>query len=452
MIRKRISTAHAYITGEGLGPMLVRSVAGTAVVRLAAMGASFLVGVQLARMLGVKGYGYYGLALSIVTLAGIPGELGLPKLVTREVASAASRKDWAHLFGVLRWARRTALIMSAVTAVLAFIIALIFMELRNPSGLARAVLFGAPVIPLMALSRVEGGATQGLHQIVRGQIPANLFRPLLLSAMLFAAGLLHLRIRPGEAMALNSVTAAAAFILAYLWLKKLLPPAVPAEVRHAGRRWLGSSIPMAFTDGMRALQSELSTLFLGVIAGPGQVGLFRVASATAMMAAVVIVIVGNATMPTIARLFAEHDIKRLARVATSSARVQFAGVLLLCLPLLFGGGPLLGFVFGEAFARGGAPLKIIALAQLANAAFGVNVLLLNMTHHERRVMRAMGFALVINLVSLALLGHFWGATGAAIAFAIAILCWNVQCWFDARRLVGIDTSILGLVPRFPTTA
>ena len=69
------------------------------------MVASFAVGVQLARLLGVEGYGYYGIALSVVTIAGIPGEMGLSRLVTREVASASAKGDLPHLFGAVRWTR-----------------------------------------------------------------------------------------------------------------------------------------------------------------------------------------------------------------------------------------------------------------------------------------------------------------------------------------------------------
>jgi hypothetical protein len=50
-----LSRGRDYIGGEGLGPYLVRSVAATGAVRLAAMAATFLVGVQLARGLGVSG-------------------------------------------------------------------------------------------------------------------------------------------------------------------------------------------------------------------------------------------------------------------------------------------------------------------------------------------------------------------------------------------------------------
>src|SRR5213075_2323301 len=109
---------------------------------------------QLARTLGVEGYGYYGLALSVITIASIPGEMGIPRLVTREVAAAASRSDDRHIFGVLRWGTRIVLRLSVIMAALA-VAASAAVAARHPSVLAIAILCGAPVVPLMALARID---------------------------------------------------------------------------------------------------------------------------------------------------------------------------------------------------------------------------------------------------------------------------------------------------------
>ncbi len=186
-IRQHLRKARGYLAGEGIGPSLVKSVAGSGAVRIAAMLATFTVGVQLARGLGVEGYGYYGIAVSVITLAGIPAELGLPKLVTREIAAAAARKDFPYIFGVLHWGDRVALRISVVVALIIVIAALALAAIR-PSTIVLSLLLGAPMIPLMALSRIRGGALQGLRHIVRGQIPAGLLRPMLLSLLLFLLG------------------------------------------------------------------------------------------------------------------------------------------------------------------------------------------------------------------------------------------------------------------------
>jgi O-antigen/teichoic acid export membrane protein len=99
-------------------------------------------------------------------------------------------------------------------------------------------------------------------------------------------------------------------------------------------------------------------------------------------------------------------------------------------------------IFGPEFTPAGTPLNIILAGQIASAAFGPNTPLLNMTHHERQVTKAMAIALVANVIALAMLTPSWGPSGAAAAFALSLLTWNLITWADARRLLGIDTSIL----------
>jgi O-antigen/teichoic acid export membrane protein len=444
VIADRIRQTRSFLGREGLGPFLVKSLAGSGAVRLAAMAGSFAVGVQLARLLGVEGYGYYGLALSIITIVGIPGELGISRVVTREVAAAATTNDEPRLFGALRWARGTVLRLSVVMAALAVGGAFLAGAI-NPSVPTLAILFGAPVIPLMALARLDGGALQGLRHVVRGQIPANLLKPVFLSAGLLAVSVAGLRIGVAGAMALNSITAALVAVVAYAWLQQRLPKPQSGEVIRTGRQWLASSVPMALTDGMRTLQSELTILLIGIIAAPAAVGLFRVASATAMVAAVAVPAVVHVALPVTARLHAERDRDRLQKAVTVFAVAQFIGVLLLSLPLLVAPEFLLGLVFGDSFVPAATPLRVLAVGQIANAIFGPNAPLLNMTHHERRVTRAMAIALVVNIVGVVVLANVWGMLGAAVAFVLALICWNVVAWIDAKRLLGIETSILGVL-------
>jgi O-antigen/teichoic acid export membrane protein len=81
---------------------------------------------------------------------------------------------------------------------------------------------------------------------------------------------------------------------------------------------------------------------------------------------------------------------------------------------------------------------------LITIGFGQNGSVLNMTHHERRVTRAVGIALLLNAVTVALFVPEWGIIGAAVGFVVSMLVWNVLTWLDARRLVGVDTCFLPL--------
>lgn len=135
--------------------------------------ASFGLGVQLARGLGVQGYGYYGLALSIMTIAGVPGELGLSKLVTREVSMAVARRGDSALFGVLGWAKKVCWSLSGSLAAVMAALAGVLIARGSPV-LRLAVLLGIPTIRSMALSTI-GGALQATSTSPSGRFPRTCF-------------------------------------------------------------------------------------------------------------------------------------------------------------------------------------------------------------------------------------------------------------------------------------
>lgn len=448
MLFERFNRARTYVTSPGLGPFIIRSVAGSGAVQLAGMALTFLMGVQLARGLGVSGYGYYGIAMAVITLATVPGSLGIPQLVTREVAAARSRGDLAALFGILRWADRTCWRMSAAIAVLVGGGAL-FAWRTGSSTVAEAILFGAPMILLVPLGTIRGGALRGLHHVVLGQVGNTLFRPLAMSVLLFGYALAGARFGAPAAMMLNTISAVGALFLTARWLATRLPEQRPATVAVAGRGWLASSIPMALTQAVQILQLQLSVLVLGMFTTPAQVGLFRVSTSTAAVIAVPVTVVNLVVLPMFARLHAEGDRCRLQKLVTSSARLQLAGVFVLSLPLLILPGALFSLVFGKSYAAAAATIRILAVGAIFSSAFGPNAALLNMTGHERRVTRAVTIALLVNLVVIALLASKLGSAGTAFGVLAGQLCWNLLLWLDARRDLAIDTSAVALAPEGP---
>src|SRR5690606_24388717 len=164
-----------YLSGNGIGAVLVKAVAGSAGLRIAGMGFGFLVGVQLARGLGAEGYGIYGVAMSIIALLTVPTEFGLPQLLTREVAAAHVKQDWGRMKGILGWSTRGWMRIAAAVgaAVMAWLL-LAGQGLRSTLG--STLLVGLLMVPLVALVALRSAALRGLQLIVRGQVPDVLLR------------------------------------------------------------------------------------------------------------------------------------------------------------------------------------------------------------------------------------------------------------------------------------
>ena len=439
-----IQRSRKYLAGSGLGPLLIKTVIGSAGLRIAGMFFGFLVGVQLARGLGVEGYGIYGLAMAIIALLTVPTEFGLPQLLTREVAAAQVAKDWARLRGILKWSGKTVLLISIIITV-AVLIWLAVVERDFSSALSMTLIAGLFMVPLVALSNLLSATLRGLQYIVKGQFPDTLVRPASFSLLLFLIPQVSVPLNSVLAMGLGALSAACAFGVALAMLCKHLPSetytAIPRVQSHD---WWSSAFPMAFTEGMRVLQGHLVILLLGFMVTVAMVGLFRVASSMLLLINFPTSLLNIVGAPIIARLYAQGDRTKLQRLLSWVALGMVSGTLILTLPFIIAGGFILSTVFGAEFHGANAPLLVLCSGALFNAFFGANAALLNMTGHQVRVTRASGVSIVILALASPPLIILFDAVGAAIANALAMLAWNILMWLDARRLLILDTSIFPL--------
>ena len=435
-----------YLSSSGLGAVLVKAVIGSAGLRIAGMGFSFLVGVQLARGLGAEGYGVYGVAMSIIALLTVPTEFGLPQLLTREIAAAQVAGNWAKLRGVLQWATRASLTIAlGVAAIVTTWLLVSGQGLGSPIGIT--LLIGVAMVPVVAQGNLRSAALRGLQHIVKGQLPDALIRPAMFSALLFAVALMALTLQPASAMAMAAISAAVALVFANVMLKKALPnAALQSQAQAHSRTWWRDALPMALTEGMRVLQSHLVILLLGLMSTVALVGVYRVASSVTLVMAVPITLFNLVSAPVISRLYAGNDGQRLQRLLSWVAIGMTTSVAVMILPFLFAGHFLLGTVFGSEFADGNSVLLILAVGILSNAFFGANATLLNMTGNQGRVTRASAISLTLLGALLPPLIWLLGMLGAAIGSSLALIAWNVIMWRDASNILTLDTSVISFRP------
>lgn len=441
-----IQRLRGYLARPGLGPKLVKAIAGSAGLRLAGMFFGFLVGVQLARGLGVEGYGMYGLAMSIIALMSVVTEFGLPQLLTREVASAQVKAEWGKVRGLLQWSGRVVLAISALTfvACLAWMLAT-GRQLSDPMSLT--LIMGLPLIPLVSQSKLRCAALRGLQKIVRSQIPETVLRPASFSLLLLLVSMAT-PISPVLAMGLGVVSAGIALMLSASMLRIALPSEVAtAQIVRNTTEWRSSALPMALTEGMRVFQAHLSVLMLGALSTVSMVGLFRVASSMAVLIAFPLSLFTVVSASVIARLHAQKDHERLQRLLSWLSLGMTAATFALSLPFFIAGRPLLGLTFGHEFEGSNPVLLVLCLSNILSGFFGTNAVLLNMTGHHVRVMRASWISLGVICVACPLLVLTLGAIGAALASSLATLVWNVVMWRDALRLLNLDASFIPLLMR-----
>lgn len=407
-------------------------------------------GLLLARGLGPDGYGIYGLAMSIIALVSVPAEFGLPQLVTREVAAARATGDWGRLSGVLRWA-------DTVTGWASFALAsmvggtLLLRHGTSSGGLPSTLMWGVLLIPLVSLGKIRGAALRGLHHIVEGQVPDLALRPGILALLVAAAFvIMNWDIGPATAMSFHVAAAGSALVLAAFLLRRRMPEQVHgAQAVVERRQWLGSAFPLALTEGLRIAQGTAATIFLGMLSTATAVGLYRVADRGALLCAVPIALFNVISAPLVAGLYAKGEMAELQRMLGWISAAMFGGVLLLSVPFFVAGTGILEVLFGEDYRASLLPLWLLCGGQTVSAFAGINSTLLNMAGQERRVTRAFGLSLIANAAAASIAIPFLEETGAAIAWVVGTVIWNVLLWWDSFKILGVDTSVLSLALQNP---
>ena len=425
-------------------PSFVSLVTSSAVVSIVGAGFAFLVGIQLARILGSEAYGQYGLVMSIIAIISVPTRIGLPQLLTRELASYQVQNNWGLIRGIQGWATKINLALSAVVILLIVLwLKVAAHELSRPVQLT--LLAGLVLIPLMGQTSLREASLRGLQHIVRAQLPDVLIRPAFFSLLLFLWSLTTLEPSPVVAMGMAAASVAVAWIGAGVMLSRVTPAQMySVKSTYQVKSWWPSALPMALSECMRVVQGHLVILLLGLMSTVIAVGLYRVASSVSTMLTLPVTLLMAGGAPMISRLHAQGERRQLQRLLRWLSLAMVLFTLVLVAPFLVFGSELLSAIFGPDFGTANQPLMILGCGMVGNACFGASPALLNMTGHERRVTRASTLALVFLLLSSPPLIYVFDIIGAALAYVFSMLLWRGLMWFDGLVLLDLDSSILAL--------
>lgn len=443
-----ISRGKEYLSGGGLGPVLIKAVTGSGFIRVVGMGFGFLVGIQLARGLGPSGYGIYGLVMAFISILAVPVEFGIPSLLTREVAANLARSRWGEVRGVLAWAQRTVLLSFAVILLLALSVGW-FLSDRIDQKILLPGVVGLFYIPLAASANLRSAALRGLQQLVKGDLPDGLVRPAIYSALLALVSIVFgAQLSPVVAIALQLLAVGAACLFSAHLLKGALPGEFCSFSPVTSKRvWRRAAFPMAMSEGLRIVQAQFPVLVLGWMVPVGEVGIFRVASSMIVLLGMPMTLLNVIAGPVVAKLYTQGDRVRLQRFLTWTALVMSASVFIVSLPFLIAGAPIVRLLFGAQFEAASVPLAILVAGFCVNAACGVGVVTLNMTGHHVRVSRLFTISLVVLVVLAVSLSWIYGVNGAAAAAAISMALFGILAWREVRLHLQFDASVFGILRR-----
>lgn len=395
----------------------------------ASNGLQFALLIILSYGLGRHDAGVFFEGYAALRLLSVVAALGLDVTVIRYVAHYHARGE----SGLATSAVRLGLVLSGAVSVLAggatFLVAPLAASAFGSAELEFVLRVMALSLPVVVLEMVLIGATRGTGRmgafVVVDQVLDGAVR---LGAVAVVLALGHGLKAAALAYALAGVVTLAAaavpargIVLGAREGAKVQPAAL---LRFTGYQW------GAVVAGVGLLW--LDTLLLGLWRPPADVAVYTVATRTVLLGMVFILPIGIAFQPMIGRLYSVGDRPRLESMYAFATKWS---TIVGCPPLVFlalFATPLLTLLYGDAYASGAWALALLALAQTANASTGPSGHIVTMIGRPDLVLVNSLAALLLNLVLNVILIPPYGMVGAAAAWAVSIVAWNVfrlwQVW------------------------
>lgn len=413
-------------------------------IQVCGLALGLLCNLVLARLLSADGYGVYSIVYTLVSMIGMPLEVGLAMVMVREIASLHVRQDWGRMRGAIRASTFISLAFSAVW--LSSCVIFLILADTETSHYAAAALWAAFLLPIAGLAAVRGSILRGLGHPLWGQAMVAVLKPgfflLLMAAMaikLWTDGA-GVKFSPNLALALHSAAAAIALGIGMWLMARLIPANVKsAEPSYEWRRWLANIPGYSLMAAAFAANQAIATLVLAFFDQPQAVGVYRVAELGASLVVMPLGAIAIHYSADIARLISQGNTTELRVTLRHAARVAIAAACPVALIFLVFGRELIMAAFGESYSGASLPLAILSLAQIVNTLTGLAGIVMSMGGHHREALAAVLIAIGIQLALTLWLVPSHSVTGAATSSAIATLVWSQILRLRVRKHYLIST-------------
>lgn len=426
---------------DGVDRSLVIGSSGSFLLNVTQTLLNFVLTLTLAHALGADGIGQYAYAFAWASVLSVPAVLGLTPLVIRHVAGYRERGEWSLLRGLLRRANLAVLLCSA-TMVVGGTAAALVLDRSQPEFLY-PVLVGLLLVPIIAVTSIRQATMQGLGRVVLGRTPETIVAPALFLVLIFVAwsDLGH-AFSATWAIALQVTASLAALLVGIYMLRRVLPHHVTVErAQYEMSSWVRSAIPLLLFSLVQAISVQIDIILLGGIDGASSAGIFSVVTKLAGLVTFVMLAVGYALSPLIARLYVSGEHAALQRTVRRAAVFVFLAALPVAAGIVAFAGPLLG-LFGTEFDAGRTALVVVVISQLLFAAMGFSGTVLVMTGRESLLVRGVVVGAVLSIALNVLLIPPYGLNGAAVAALVGTSSMNICLVYYARR-AGIAATAFG---------
>ena len=396
--------------------------------------------VVAARVLGLAEFGIYVTALAAVGFFQVLLDLTVEEPLTKFGFRYIVGEEWGKLRRLFVRALQIKFAGGVLAALALALLAPLADTIFGADGLAVPILVGA-LMPLVQATENVGATAlllRGRYDL-RGAYQ-TFAMALRLIAIVIAAP--HGVTETLAAMVVAQAIATLAISIVGLAAFRRFPVAPSRPLGEDRREVISFTLASSVGTGVVSLRTTLVPLILGIVAGPTQVGLFRIAQTPQT---------GLSAASSPARLVLLTDQTRawergrqtsvLAGLRTYT--LVAVGLMIVAVPVFLLAMPwLVETVFGSEYSGAVDAARIILAAAAIQFALGWSKSLPVTIGRPRLRIVTHGLEALVVIPLVALLGSEWGATGAAVAVLVATVVFAVA-WGVAIARLRVDIAAHG---------
>ena len=375
--------------------------------------------VVAARVLGLEEFGVFATALAAVGFFQILLDLTVEESLTKYGFRYVAAQDWGRVRRLFRQMLLLKLVGGTLATLILIAVAPFADEIFDADGVEQALL-AAALLPLVQSSENVGATALLLHSRydLRGVYQAGSSGLRLLAIVIAAPmGVTEALVAIVIAQTISTIVISVVGVAAL----RRFPSAPARELGEDVRGIRSFVIQSSIATGVISLRTTLVPLILGVVAGPTQVGLFRIAQTpqTGLAAAS-----SPARLMLLTEQTRDWEKGERSRVLGGvRSYTRWAGALMVvAVPIFFIAMPwLVRVVFGSEYDGAVTAARVVLLSAAVHFALGWTKSLPVTIGRPRLRIVTHGLETLVAIPLVAVLGAEWGATGAAVAVLASTL-------------------------------
>lgn len=401
--------------------------------RLCGMIFSLLFGMILTRNLGPADYGRYGYFISIISIATIIVQFGIPSLIINRMSGGKSLLSDKN--SIINWTLKTIFINSFIF----FFVILIACSMGVIDWKISLIIYFS--VYFSVLSNLYSSELRSREKVTIGQINEALIKPIFFFLLLFLYFYFSSEKSLDIVIFLNFISV----FIGFVFLKKITEiDFFPKNIECQKKGLIGDSFKYVVFDLIKVLSGQIIIIILPYYTTMSEVGLYKISFSLFMLAIVPSTLLASILAPKYAQFcgMGVDEKKELAKMNILSSVIMVVIPIILFIIFFFFGKPIISILFSNEFVNSNNILLVLLFSEIICGFFGNPVLFLSMLGKQNEVLLLSTLSLIVLLISSFILIPIYNAMGAAYSILLSSIVLRVLGFIINIKMFNFDTSMM----------